>query len=256
MRWQLLSENERSSSSLFQFGRQTLTREGFILGLWYPGCLAHMSAALISAGIRIGTYPLARDVISNGNEKQPWHMFLAGFGVGAVGFLFANPFFKAKLRIQSELQVNGNRISTITALRQIYIKESFQGLFKGSSILVLRGALLNSGNQLGYDYTKTICKKHNFLSDGPQLHFTASIMAAFLAVTFCTPADFVLTRFQSTQGKYASVRHCVKDIYLNNSPAVFFTGWTPLFIRLAPLFLINMPLYEQVRKFVGLSYLN
>lgn len=215
-----------------------------------------MGAGLISAGIRIGGYPLARDLVIGNREKNPLHMFVAGFAVGALGFSLANPMFKTKLIIQSEYHKSGKMQSTFKTLIDIYKKESLTGLFKGSSVLIVRGALLNSGNQLGYDYTKTLCRKHNLLKDGPILHVLASGSAAFLAVTFCTPADFILTRFQASRGKYKNISHCVKDIYSNNRPTVFFTGWTLLFIRLGPLFLINMPLYEQCRRMLGLSYLN
>lgn len=49
---------------------------------------------------------------------------------------------------------------------------------------------------------------------------------------------------------------CFLDVSRKNHPSIFFTGWTPLLIRLGPLFTINMPLYEQFRRLVGLSYLH
>jgi hypothetical protein len=35
----------------------------------------------------------------------------------------------------------------------------------------------------------------------------------------------------------------------------FGRGWLPFFFRMAPIFAINMPLYEQLRRALGLSYM-
>ena len=37
---------------------------------------------------------------------------------------------------------------------------------------------------------------------------------------------------------------------------VFFRGWSPFFVRVVPLFVINLPLYEQIRRVLGIGYLN
>lgn len=88
-----------------------------------------------------------RDFIAGEQEKTPFHMWLAGFTAGAAGFALSNPFFKAKVMIQTGMPYTADnpRKGTFRTLVHIYQRESLQGLFKGSSILMARGALLNSG---------------------------------------------------------------------------------------------------------------
>ena len=49
---------------------------------------------------------------------------------------------------------------------------------------------------------------------------------------------------------FAALRACQEGI------AVFFRGWAPFFIRVVPLFTINLPLYEQIRRVMGIGYLD
>ena len=132
-------------------------------------------------------------------------------------------------------------------------------MYRGAGALIVRGALMNAGNTLGYDFTKTYNKKHQIVNEGPQLHVAASLAAALLSSTFSVPADFVMTRYQaaSEMGKtYTSVVHCVKDLHSEVGLRGFFRGWTPLFTRVAPLYIVYLPAYEQFRKAAGLGYLD
>eukprot|EP00924_Labyrinthula_sp_SR-Ha-C_P003564 maker-scaffold_53-snap-gene-1.5-mRNA-1 protein AED:0.17 eAED:0.20 QI:0/0/0/1/1/1/3/0/295 len=266
IRWQALPQEMRSQSSLLSYSKHVVRTQGFISGLWLPGCFAHASAGILSASVRIGCYPYFRDLIVSREDKSPVHMLAAGFLSGAIGFSLSNPLFKVKVRQQTSLNVVNNMSfaaskerpkieSTFRILSSIISKDGVQNLFSGTTVLMARGALLNAGQQLGYDYSKTMLLR-NGITDGPKVHFTSSICSAFLAVTFCTPADFILTQFNRRRGEFRSVGDCIVRVYKENGMRVFYTGWVALFIRLGPLFVINMPLYEQVRRLVGLSYLN
>ena len=84
------------------------------------------------------------------------------------------------------------------------------------------------------------------------------IAAAFFATTFASPADVVMTSYQTAaqcgvDPPYAGVADCVRRLAAEGGAAIFFKGWTVQFIRVAPLFAVNMPLYEQFRRLVGLS---
>ena len=113
---------------------------------------------------------------------------------------------------------------------------------------------MNSGNTLGYDFAKTYNRKHQVLSEGFALHVSASVFAAFLSTTFSIPADFVMTKYQ-TSTQYSSVLSLVADIFNRNDGGfrAFFRGWVPLFVRVAPVYIFYLPLYEQVRLLLGLG---
>ncbi len=49
---------------------------------------------------------------------------------------------------------------------------------------------------------------------------------------------------------------CVKTMVREEGVGVFFRGWSPFFVRVVPLFVINLPLYEQIRRVLGIGYLN
>ena len=119
------------------------------------------------------------------------------------------------------------------------------------------------------------------MDDGPLLHVLSSIAAAFFSCTFSAPADIVMTRYRalpSTHSARLSVSltgralsteaaqvigraydgpvDCVKTMVREEGVGVFFRGWSPFFVRVVPLFVINLPLYEQIRRVLGIGYLN
>ena len=68
-------------------------------------------------------------------------------------------------------------------------------LWRGACPLVVRGALLASGQMLGYDGLKTYCKREAMMTDGPALHVAASIAAAFFSCSFSAPVKLLDTTF-------------------------------------------------------------
>jgi len=258
IRWQIATK-ENAGKRIYNFGTRIIQKEGLFKGLWFPGCLAHMGAVSISSGIRLGFYPTIRDLIAEDEDKNALHMWSAGFIAGAAGFWLANPLFQAKVRIQASLMQSGsNHKGLISSINNTFESEGVKGLYRGSTVLMARGALLSAGAQLGYDYVKTTARRQNLMDDGPMLHLISSISSAFLAVTFCTPADFIMTKYQSAPAlgiKYKSIFDCIKTVVSKNGVFGLYRGWTPLFMRIGPLFIINMPLYEQCRRLLGLSYL-
>ena len=126
------------------------------------------------------------------------------------------------------------------------------------STLFFLGALINAGNTLGYDFIKTTNKKHVYINEGPSLHIIASIVAAFLSSTFSVPADFIMTRYQAGPQMgyhYTSVLNCTVTLFRTEGLFSFFRGWIPLFVRVAPLYVCYLPVYEQCRRHLGLGYM-
>lgn len=60
-----------------------------------------------------------------------------------------------------------------------------------------RGAAVTAGQFMGYDLAKTyLNQRNNILEDGPLLHTTSAVCAAFGAATCCCPFDYVMTKYQ------------------------------------------------------------
>ena len=125
-------------------------------------------------------------------EKSVDKMIIAGFVSGALGYLFCSPFYQVKTQMQAEaglickekgVFLTGRRVghqptykNVWHALSVIGNKAGIRGLWRGSTALVVRGALLTAGQQTGYDFSKTYAKNHGVV-DGPILHIGQSLLA-------------------------------------------------------------------------------
>ena len=127
-------------------------------------------------------------------------------------------------------------------------------LWRGAGALVVRGALLSAGMQVGYDGFKTWAKRRGVLEDGPVLHGLAACAGGVGAGICATPADVVMTRYQASS-TYRSAVGAAADILRKDGVLAFYRGFTPFVVRLGPVFLISLPLTEQIRRLAGLGYL-
>jgi len=255
LRWQVQQD---SAATMKGHLRLILRREGLFKGLWIPGIGANAIGAGFSRGIGMGCYPTVRDSIST--DKTTSTMFIAGLLSGGVGYWISTPAWVIKTRLQAgkESTTNPPKGNGMQVCKDILRHKGIKGLYRGASALVVRGALVNAGNTLGYDWSKTQNCKYDIVQEGPLLHVFASVVAAFLSSTFCVPADFVMTRYQAGPQMghvYSSVMNCARTLYEKEGPLSFFKGWTPLFVRVAPLYIFYLPVYEQCRELLGLGYM-
>jgi len=273
IRWQvfvpLLSHNTINSNiNLITYTKNIIKNEGLCNGLWLPGVVSNACGGAISRGIGMGFYPTIRDKLSEYNgttEKNTFSMFTAGLISGSIGYWLSTPFWVVKTRIQASKEISKySSISTykyknmFDTFSQTYRCEGVKGLYRGSSCLAVRGALMNSGNTLGYDGTKTIFKKYELFSnykEGPILHITASFFAALLSSTLSIPADVLMTRYQTQIPKKHNLINFSRILIRKEGIRTLFSGWIPLFIRVLPIYCLYLPCYEQVRLKLGLGYL-
>ena len=72
----------------------------------------------------------------------------------------------------------------------------------------------------------------------------------------------LMTRFATAaaglraEGSYRSYVHCATELTRVEGMGVWMRGWWPMFVRMAPTFIIAMPLYEQLRRLLGLAYMD
>ena len=94
---------------------------------------------------------------------------------------------------------------------------------RATSALVVRGALLSAGMQVGYDGFKTWAKRRGVLEDGPLLHGLAACAGGVGAGVCATPADVVMTRYQASS-TYRSAIGAAADILKTDGPLAFYRG--------------------------------
>jgi len=275
IRWQ--ASEHTKGDTLYSFGRNIIKREGLWRGLWSRALCTNGISICCSSGTRMALYPIFREKLMSAghtHDKKSWHMFGAGLCAGAVGYFASTPLYQAKTRIQAisgEMCPDGTYRDgpnkgkkpifngTIHFLSKVMREEGLKGWYRGAGPLIVRGATLTSGQFLGYDNAKTIATSYG-VKDGPILHIGASVAAAFCAVTFSCPADVIMTRYMSAKDlgrPYKSVMDCISQEIKANGASLLYRGWTPFFIRIAPIMTFYMPLFEQIRvKVFGLGYFN
>eukprot|EP01134_Creolimax_fragrantissima_P001673 CFRG1673T1 len=270
-------ESKDPSIRMNQLFRRVIAKEGLFRGLWIPGLGSNMTCFTFISGLRYGLYPLVRDTTSHmcgEQQKSAVSMFISGFSVGAFAFAIGMPFYQAKtlLQVESGLVNNKGILTTgarkghpreytnlVQVLRKISSSRGFSGLFRGFQPCVARGSLLSAGQTTSYDYTKTYILKHELLQQGPSMHVLCSVISAFCAASLSAPADIVGTRWQTAplMGKsYTSLQNCVMTMAREEGISVFMRGWSMLFVRLVPVFCVSVPVYEEIRRRLGIGYLD
>jgi hypothetical protein len=261
IRWQtrppgVVIITNKSADNIIAFTKSTL-RTNTLTQLWTCGIGVNAMSVALSSGFRQGLYPTVRDTLiwlrGPTSSKSIFDMWFGGFISGAIGFFLATPFFAAKIRSQQY-------DATKTGWQELQYLFQTKTAFHGTSILIIRGALLSAGASLGYDFTKTKGRQYWTLhnNEGPWLHALGSISASFLATTLSCPFDVLMTRYATatTTTNQLTIIATVREIYSRHGIKGFWSGWTLFFIRVTPLWIIQLPLYEQVRKLLGMDFMD
>jgi hypothetical protein len=95
-----------------------------------------------------------------------------------------------------------------------------------------------------------------FVSDGIQLQFMAAFSAGFFMTCTVSPFDIIRTRLmnQPSDAKlYNGFGDCAMKIFKNEGPLGFWKGFIPIWSRFAPTTCLQLIIFEQLRKVVGLG---
>ena len=200
-------------------------------------------------------------------------MLASGLLSGAAGYAVGAPLFLAKTRLQSEAgRVVGGVLTTgvrkghtpsyrngADVLRSCIRAEGLRGLWRGSGVLVARGAVLSSSQLAGYDGTKTLLRRWGVAEDGVAVHVLASTVAALALTTAVMPLDSTLSRYQAVHGVgqegWSSPLRCAMDVTRREGPGALWRGWSVMFARMLPSSLVTFLLYESLRSVAGLGFL-
>lgn len=119
-------------------------------------------------------------------------ILIAGIG-GGLGSIFGSPADLINVRMQNDLKLpineRRNYKHCFEALYRITKTEGFSSLYIGFHMATLRGVLVTIGQLAFYDQFKSGLLNTNYFQDNIITHFTASIMAGFVATSITQPAD-------------------------------------------------------------------
>jgi dicarboxylate transporter 10 len=126
----------------------------------------------------------------------------------------------------------------IDGLLRMIREEGPLSLFRGVWPNSMRAVLMTASQLASYDVFKTLLLAHTPLTDNLTTHFSASIMAGFVATTVCSPVDVIKTRVMSMstgKGKSEeSLWQLLRRINRVEGPGWMWRGWVPSFMRLGP----------------------
>ena len=190
----------------------------------------------------------------------------AAVSTGTLGAVLSNPMDVIKVR-QMALASSSMSSSLVGTFARISREEGLAGFMRGVLPSTLRGACIAAGELATYDHAKGMIKLLLWRNGGSQngmksneegltLHIAASLVTGIVAATVAAPFDLFKTRAMNESAITAS-KTCISvgSIVESEGLKVLFRGWLPSYLRLGPHALICFPLFEQIRKLMGLSYL-
>ena len=252
VKWQVLRPSE---TSVLSFAARVVRSEGFANGLALPGVVSWMVAMGGAFGGRMIFYEPVRTALEGVAGSSPAIASAAGLGTGMFSNGLLCPFFACKTRLQ--VRGAGEGASMAPELAAMWREGGLRVLYAGSSALMVRGGLISAGQLGGYDLGKRTLRSYG-MPEGPVFHLTCSLVAAGSAAVLSTPPDVVLNRFQGDAVlgvRHVSVPACTAAIVREGGVLALWRGIGPNFARLAPVFLVTLPLFEQLRRLVGLGYM-
>jgi dicarboxylate transporter 10 len=143
-----------------------------------------------------------------------------------------------------------NYKNALHGLVQMTRTEGAASLFRGVWPNSTRAVLMTASQLASYDSFKRLCLEKLGMKDNLVTHFTASLMAGFVATTVCSPVDVIKTRVMtaSPADRGQSLLSLLRDIYRKEGFTWVFRGWVPSFIRLGPHTIATFIFLEEHKK--------
>jgi dicarboxylate transporter 10 len=167
---------------------------------------------------------------------------------GFLGGIAGNPADVINVRMQHDAALPAaerrNYKNAIEGLVRMVREEGGKSVWKGVWPNSMRAVLMTASQLASYDGFKRILLSHTSLTDNLTTHFTASLLAGFVATTICSPVDVIKTRIMSaTESK--SIMTLMTHTYRTEGLGWMFRGWVPSFIRLGPHTIATFMFLEQ-----------
>ncbi|KAI0987572.1 hypothetical protein GJ496_004511 [Pomphorhynchus laevis] len=237
----------------------TIAKEEGILAL-YNGFSPAVLRQATYGPLKMGFYNYAkRLIIGNKNDTLFYNIICGMLAGGCAGFI-ANPTDLLKVRLQAaKTTKSGPKMSLLAYFVNIYQKEGFLGLYRGSIQTFQRQSIV-TGVELGvYDCSKRYIIRNNLGTDNIVTHFCASVVAGFAATLATNPIDVVRTRLMNqrklinpTSGKpqalYRNSMDCIRQTIASEGFFALYKGFFPLWLRLAPWNTTFFIVYEKMQN--------
>eukprot|EP01119_Soliformovum_irregulare_P004145 TRINITY_DN15159_c0_g1_i1.p1 TRINITY_DN15159_c0_g1~~TRINITY_DN15159_c0_g1_i1.p1 ORF type:complete len:305 (+),score=66.56 TRINITY_DN15159_c0_g1_i1:92-916(+) len=252
VRMQLAGMNEKGKApSTFGTVIRVIKDEGPFA--FYKGLSASLLRQATYTTARIGLYLkikeyMERESANVGVLKKIGGSMIAGAGGAIVG----SPADVILVRMQADgklpLDQRRNYKNVFHGLSVIIKEEGIARLWRGCMPNVGRAMLMTAGQLASYDVAKEVLLNSG-MKDGRACHFSASLMAGFVATTITSPVDVVKTRVMNQKDhQYKNAIDCAGKILRSEGPFAFYKGFIPYFLRLGPHTIITFLIFEELAK--------
>ena len=218
----------------------------------YSGLSASLLRQITYSTTRFGVYEQLKQVFTS-TKEQPSFLALVAMAStsGFLGGIAGTPADILNVRMQNDASLAAadrrNYKHAIDGLVRISREEGFAALFRGVWPNSVRAMLMTASQLASYDVFKRELLIRANMGDNLYTHFTASLMAGFVATTICSPVDVIKTRVMSAKTKESLVPLLTR-IMANEGMGWVFKGWVPSFIRLGPHTIATFMFLEQHKK--------
>lgn len=205
--------------------------------------------------MRFAAYDAIKAKLHDGPGAPPaWKMAVAGSCAGGIAGVLGNPAELMMVRMQADRgKPEGQRYNYRNSVQGLYRMAADEGIkswFRGVVPNGIRSVLMNASQLGSYDWFKHTLLESNLLTDGPVLHFFASLGAGTVATSkcdvspgllatlltpsaVCSPADVIKSRMMNAKDNLGFLK-VISNSVAKEGPMVFFKGWLPAWIRLQP----------------------
>ncbi|XP_037944616.1 solute carrier family 25 member 35-like [Teleopsis dalmanni] len=206
----------------------TVAKNDGLLGL-QKGLVPALYFQFIINSFRLSIYTTAMDNgwmhKANGDVSFGRGLFWGAAG-GVIGSYFSSPFFMIKTQLQSQaakqiaVGYQHTHNGMMDALKQIYSKGGFFGLWRGSVAAIPRAAI-GSGAQIAtFGKTKALLVEYNLVTQPTLNSFSAGLIAGSIMSLAITPPDVITTRLYN-QGVDEHGR------------GLYYRGWLDCFVKIS-----------------------
>ena len=238
---------------------QIAREEGIVRGLMTPGLTASLTRSMLYGSYRVGLYSTTKQWLSGSGKDNLTNRMISGMFTGGLGSMLSCPLDVVRTRMQADAGLirNGKYITglqkgnvpryrgMIEAFFIIFREEGLvKGLYRGSSVTVVRASLLNGAQLASYDTLKRTLS----WNEGPKLHFFCGLASGIIAQTFIMPFDTIKSQMM--------LGNRWKDVYATlqqNGPLYLYRGLAPACAGQGMIMVMQMPLIEEFRRSLGIS---
>lgn len=218
----------------------------------YRGLSASQLRQLTYSMTRFGVYEELKSRLTGPGTQPSFPTLVAMASIsGVVGGIVGNPGDVLNVRMQHDAALppekRRNYKNVLDGLMRMRREEGLASLWRGVGPNSARALLMTVGQLASYDGFKRALLEHTSMKDNMVTHFSASMMAGFVATTICSPVDVIKTRVMSSHDTKGIV-HLLTDIFRAEGVRWMFKGWVPSFIRIGPQTIITFLALEEHKK--------